>query len=276
MLCTDRNGKEINLRPLWDAILDVYAEFVKICERHSLLYCADCGTTLGAVRHKGFIPWDDDFDLEMPRSDYEKFVEVAKSELPKGYAWLDRFNCPTYEHAFGKVIVTDKSVVDRVSSESGMSLDQGIFIDVFPMDGYPNSSIARLLRKFQGWMWEFWPAMAKILEKSGVSRNGALRLWSHRMLADLTEMRAKKYQFGSTELCVSIGVSRWFDDKPYQFKFFGAPKMVPFDRVLVPVQEDAESYLTSIFGDYMQLPPVEQRHPAHTVGHPKSWRLGPM
>ena len=110
------------LRPLWDAILEVYKVFAAICDKHSLRYCADCGTALGAVRHGGFIPWDDDMDIQMPRPDYEKFASLAPKELPKGYAWIDRFNCPDYDNAFGKVIVTDKSKVDLIAKESGYKL----------------------------------------------------------------------------------------------------------------------------------------------------------
>ena len=92
------------LRPLWDAMLEVYKAFAAICDKHGLRYCADCGTALGAVRHGGFIPWDDDMDIQMPRLDYEKFASLAQQELPMGYAWIDRFNCRDYDNGFGKVI----------------------------------------------------------------------------------------------------------------------------------------------------------------------------
>ena len=270
-------GDKITLRPIWDAILGIYAEFAKLCNRHGLTYCADCGTALGAVRHKGFIPWDDDFDIQMPRPDYERFVKIAKVELPEGLSWLDRFNCATYEHAFGKVIITNRQIVERVAKESGLPLNQGIFIDVFPLDGYPDSKLSRGWRKIQGRMWEVWPIIAKIGTKMGMFGDGGmLRLWAHRKLSDLNEARAKRQQFGKTELCVSIGVSRWFDDKPYPFKYFGKPKYVPFDYTSIPVQENVEGYLTELFADYMKVPPLDKRHPAHNGGTPKPWRLGPI
>ena len=213
----------------------------------------------------------------MPRSDYERFVEIAKRELPWGFAWLDRFNCQSYEHAFGKIIVTDRRVVEDVERKLGRTLPQGIFVDVFPLDGYPDSSFGRVFRKIQSRCWEVWPILATICFRLHLVQDGeALRVLSHRKLADLAEKRAKKYPFESTKLCVSIGVSRWFDDKPYLVKYFGRPRKVAFDRTRVPVQECVDGYLRTLYGDYMQLPPEDSRHPAHNGGIPKTWRLGPV
>lgn len=265
-----------NLRPLWDAILEVYIVFANICERHSLRYCADCGTALGAVRHGGFIPWDDDMDIQMPRPDYERFVEIAPKELPPGYAWLDRFNSAEYDNPFGKVIVEDDAKVKAVAEAAGRLLDQGIFIDVFPLDGYPDSKIARMWRKVQNVLLCFnvdshigWCSCPTWKSKVGfvlgtVLRPFNYRIWKRRDVSDFYEKRAKKYPFGATEMCVSIGVARYDDDKPYPSRYFGTPKEVAFDCVDMPVQENVDGYLTCVFGDYMKLPPQEKRIPSHS------------
>ena len=276
-----------NLRPLWDAILEVYRVVASLCDRHNLRYCADCGTALGAVRHGGFIPWDDDMDIQMPRPDYEKFVEIAKRELPEGYAWLDRFTCADYDNAFGKVIVTDSARVDKVAADSGLKLGEGIFIDIFPVDGYPNSWIVRVWRRFQnhllgfrakyndGWngctTWKSklaWLCGAVLLPVNYKIRN-------YREQVEFFEARAKKYVFGKTAMCVSIGCAHYADDKPYPFKLFGTPKKVKFDSVEMPVQEHVEEYLKWMFGDYMRLPPVERRKGSHGDTDVVTWRLGP-
>lgn len=271
----DSNSEPV-LRPLWDAILEIYEVFVTICEKHGLRYCADCGTTLGAVRHGGFIPWDDDLDIEMPRPDYDKFVALAKTELPEGYAWLDRFNCPQYEHAFGKIIITDKEKVADVARKSKMLLGQGIFIDIFPMDGYPDSSLGRLWRKAQNRLLELIPMVGKVMRDLKLVKDASgQRIKIHRFLADVYERRARRYPFGATQMCVSIGVSRAFDDKPYAFRWFGCPKSVRFDNTTMRIQEDAAGYLSMVFGDYMKMPPIECRHPSHATGGMFSpWRFG--
>lgn len=276
------------LRPVWDAILEVYKVFAAICDKNGLLYCADCGTALGAVRHGGFIPWDDDMDIQMPRLDYEKFASLAQQELPMGYAWIDRFNCRDYDNGFGKVIITDKEKVDSIAEASGLRLGSGIFIDVFPMDGYPDSRIARLWRKIQnnlvGFSFKYslgWKGCTTRRAKEAYIIGLLTRLFNYRIntyreQVEFYEQRAKRYPFGSTELCVSIGCAHYADDKPYPFRFFGKPKKIKFDSVEIPVQERVEDYLKAIFGDYMQLPPEEQRHGTHSEADFQPWRLGPV
>ena len=279
-------NQKYNLRPLWDAILGVYKVFAEICDKHELRYCADCGTALGAVRHGGFIPWDDDMDIQMPRPDYEKFVEIAPKELPYGYAWLDRFNCLDYDNPFGKVIVTNKDVVERVARESGLSLGQGIFVDVFPLDGYPDSWIGVLCRWIQNIQIEMGLKMSEqgnrqTLKSRVASALGHLicprkyRVRSHCEQCDIYEKRAKKIPFGSTQKCVSIGLAHYSDDRPYPFKFFGTPHKIPFEDTMMPVQEDVNGYLTCVFGDFMKLPPEDKRIGTHGNTRMASWRFGP-
>lgn len=283
---SDSEQKRVDLRPVWNALLDVYQVFSEICGRHKLRYCADTGTTLGAIRHQGFIPWDDDVDIQMPRPDYEKFIEIAKRELPKGYAWLDRDTCPCYDNGFGKIIVTDESVVNQVAFASGLPLAQGIFIDIFPLDGYPDAWLARKWRRVQNYLVDF-----RIKYNQGwrenVTKKGKIayligllllpfnyHIHNRREQVEFYEKRAKKYKFGNTKMCVSIGVCCYNDDKPYPLSYFGAGRKVPFEHITMSIQEEAEAYLTLMFGDYMQLPPKEKRRPGHAMADCEPWRLG--
>lgn len=282
----NKGNQKVNLRPIWDALLEVYKVFADICERHGLRYCADTGTALGAIRHKGFIPWDDDMDIQMPRPDYEKFIEIAKRELPKGYAWLDKNNCASYHQGFGKVIVTDEQVVNCVAAESGLQLGQGIFIDIFPLDGYPNSPFERKWRRIQNYLVDFrikynqgWHGNTTTRGKIAYLIGLFLlpfnyRIRNHREQVEFYEKRAKKYAFGSTQQCVSIGVCCYNDDKPYPLNYFGVRREVPFEHTQMFVQEDAEAYLTLMFGDYLQLPPEDKRMPGHAMSDYEPWRLG--
>ena len=261
------------LRPLWDAILEVYKVFAAICDKHGLRYCADTGTTLGAIRHKGFIPWDDDMDMQMPRPDYDKFVELVQKELPKGLAWVDRFNCQGFTLPFGKVVVTDREVIRKVSECARMELNDGIFVDVFPLDGYPDGLLAAKWRDVQDFLLNCRLRYFRGLR--GCRRLRSIVAWlmgatlfaynvrTDRDKSDFYERRARRYPFGKTRRCVSIGLAAAYDDKPYPFKFFGAPKTVSFENVTIPVQEDYDGYLKAMFGNYMELPPPETRHSTH-------------
>lgn len=282
------NLNKTNLRPLWNALLEVYKVFAAICDKHGLRYCADTGTALGAVRHGGFIPWDDDMDIQMPRPDYDKFVEIAPKELPQGYAWLDRLNCPEYDHPFGKVIVTDQAVVDKIAQESGLSIGQGIFVDIFPLDGFPDTQIGVLHRRMQNVMMEIGLKMSDANNthtlKSWIARTVGrflcpreYRVNSQKELSDLYDQRAKTIPFGSTKMCVSIGIAHYFDDKPFPLKFFGTPRKIPFENTIMPVQEDVNGYLKHMFGDFMKLPPEEKRVGTHgNYRRIMPWRLGPQ
>lgn len=284
---SELGSKKINLRPLWDALLNVYKVFSEICDGHGLQYCADCGTALGAVRHQGFIPWDDDMDIQMPRPDYEKFVEIAKKELPVGLAWLDHSTCSEYDNGFGKLIVTDREVVDHVSRESGLGLGQGIFVDVFPMDGYPDSVVARIWRAIQNYLVTFsvkyysgWGKMVTLKSKLSFCIGALIRpfnydIRNYRDQVEFYERRARKYVFGKTGMCVSIGCAQYYDDKPFPVSFIGETKRMPFDSVEMRVQENVDGYLKWIFGDYLKLPPISRRVGGHGNAEIVKWRLGP-
>lgn len=271
------------LRPLWDAILEVYKVFAAICDKHGLRYCADTGTTLGAIRHKGFIPWDDDMDMQMPRPDYDKLVEVVKKELPEGFAWVDRFNCPGFEYPFGKIVVSNENKIREVEQKCGQSLGDGIFIDIFPLDGFPDSYLGRMRRKVQEVFINCSNRFYSGIElcetlKSKIAWLIGLILFSYRIKtmkdrSDYYEKRARRYGFGKTKLCVSIGLAAAWDDKPYPVEYFGTPQLVPFDSTKVPIQEKATEYLSIMFGEYMKLPPKCDRHSTHDHSKIAPWRV---
>ena len=101
------------------------------------------------------------------------------------------------------------------------------------------------------------------------------RVKSQKELSELYEKRAKAIPFASTSMCVSIGCAHYYDDKPFPIKFFGKPRKIPFDNTTMPVQEDVKGYLTNIFGDFMQLPPENQRVGTHGNTCMLPWRFGP-
>ncbi|WP_029452110.1 LicD family protein [Clostridium algidicarnis] len=133
------NLKETELRQCQLILLRILKIVTYVCEKNSLTYWLDSGTLLGAVRHEGFIPWDDDIDIAMPREDYEKFLKVAKEELPDD---LYVQNLDTTEFA-GNTWTQIKDRKSKIVLSEDAKYHQGLYIDIFPMDSYSNNFFKR-------------------------------------------------------------------------------------------------------------------------------------
>ena len=265
-----------NLEPVWDSVLNIYDVFCEICNRHNLRHYVYWGTLLGAVRHHGFIPWDDDFDVAMPREDYEKLIEVAPQELPENLQMLSWKTDSNYKHVFNKIKCKDEYFVQKVREASHLKLSEGLYIDIFPLDGAPSTKLGemiywgkrRCLRSvgvFLQLIYEhrfivkytplyllgmlFWPFYYKV--KSSDEMNLEIEKW------------AKSYPF-SVEKCsvyCQSDVARFVPENCFtnveMFDFS------PGRKVPVPVGYD--KILKGLYGDYMTMPPLEQRVPKHQL-----------
>ncbi len=257
-----------NLRPLWDAILEVYKAFAEICDRNGLRYYATGGTALGAMRHGGFIPWDDDFDLVMPRPDYIKFMEVCHKELPSEYKAIDFRHSSEYPEMFGKVYETRDEVLNKVSYESNLKLEQGIFIDIIPIDGMPKAEIPFRLWILGRMAWKraqninseplltrpFWWIVAKCL-KAPVGKL-EYRTSFEKWLC--------KWDYDSSPAVDDYNTNaRRLRHRVLSAQTFGTPRMVKFDNIILPVPNKVELFLTEIFGNWEKIPPLEKQVPSH-------------
>ena len=224
---------EYNLRPLWDELLKIYKVFASICDKHHLRYYACGGTALGAVRHKGFIPWDDDIDMFMPRHDYTQFIELAKSELPEGFSWQSIEVDSKYRLPFGKVWNSGKRAA----------------IDILPLDGIPKNRVHLFF-------WLAWRSLWRHLPQF-LTNSQAARLKHQRFLAAIDFDCADKVE-DSKESARRLRRTAWTPET------FGEPIWMDFDSVKVPLPRAWDQYLRGMFGlDYMTLPPVEKRVPCH-------------
>ena len=137
------------MRPVWDALLDIYKEFAKVCERYGLRYWFAEGNAIGALRHKGFVPWDDDIDVIMPRPDYDRFVALSKSELPSHLRYWDWKDVPDWRFTMGKVQETREEKVRQVEVAIGRVLSNGLYIDILVLDGFPDGLMAGFFYKLK-------------------------------------------------------------------------------------------------------------------------------
>ena len=135
-----------DLTRVHEANLKLLKEIDRICRKYKIKYMIDSGTLLGAVRHQGFIPWDDDADIAMLREEYEKFRKVADELDPSICYFQDHDTDPEYRWGYGKLRRTGTTYV-RVGQEH-LKCKTGVFIDVFPMDDIPHSTIGQMLNDF--------------------------------------------------------------------------------------------------------------------------------
>ena len=126
-----------SLKKIWDCELNLLKEFLRVCDKYQLKCWADSGTLLGAVRHKGFIPWDDDIDLVMFRDDYNKLLKVANKEFTYPYLYQTAYTDKGYIR--GHAQLRDSRTTAILPMDKGQKFNQGIFIDIFPLDGVTSS-----------------------------------------------------------------------------------------------------------------------------------------
>lgn len=276
-----------SLAPMWDAILNVYKEFARICERHNFRFYLIDGSAIGAVRHQGFIPWDDDLDVAMPREDYEEFLKVAPQELPSHLKTITIDNTPGYYLLFGKIQETRRDVVEAIEHKVGYTLSNGIFIDIFPIDGYDYSRfrlaftkvkvfILTLIDHYVSGSFTKYSWRGKIAWALGFFMNTVLfRVKDQVQMAHAYERCYGKKNFSSYEW--TSRVQNWRHRRLFFPKdVWGTAKTGLFCGLSVPLPEKYDTYLGSVYGNYMKLPPEEKRKTTHSYdGFHVSWWLGP-
>ena len=234
-----------NLQPLWGAILEMWKECYSICERHGLRIWIAYGTALGAIRHKGFIPWDDDFDVMMPRKDYNLFMKYAADELPSYMKWHSIENDKEYKYLFGKVQDERLGILNELKKQSHLNLKQGIFVDFFPIDGLPSSNFGCLL----------WQARRSAIRRLKLFGKDNVRFQNWLMQKDFDKCQNVGWTLSSLRYPRFIYKRKWFDETMY----------VDFENMKVPVPIGINQILEMEYGDYMKLPPEEDRKPSHQI-----------
>ncbi len=248
-------------------ILEIFKVVSEICERNGISYYAICGTCLGAVRHKGFIPWDDDLDIAIPIEEFEKFMDVAKRELPEH---LELYTPSTSRHnrlLFIKVIDNRTTLIENANVPWKDSY-KGIWIDIMPMSGAPSSSQgqARFKKKFEVFKKlsyktkTFFPKDGSILGKLSWVMSYPLRLLPGDFFWKRWFNWISLYPVNSAEsVCLwifgakLIFPKKWFDDYVY----------LDFEDTKIRCPRDYNEFLTYLFGNYMEYPPEEKRISGH-------------
>ena len=275
--------EKCNLLPLWNAILEIYAEVERICKANGIRFYAGYGTVLGAVRHHGFIPWDDDFDLIMPFEDYQKFIAIAPKALPKHLALITSDNTPGFPFNSIKVSNLRRDEVDRVSAETGHPLAGGINIDIFPISGVPNKSVGtrlvqsalRCLRNYRlGTERPTWKSKAAAL----VGLILSMIVPGFRTKQDFdsyTESVQRRIPFDVAENIGLFDINVMYHKEIAPGQCFRTVTQMPFQGIQLPVPGDWDCYLKCQYGDYMTPVRPTVYEYSHGRTRPQAWKYGP-
>lgn len=267
------------LRKVQEAETALLEVFAGICEENGLRYYLAYGTLIGAVRHQGFIPWDDDIDVMMPRPDYEKFLEVTRSGLPEGVR-VDHYSRDGYRF-YGSNI---RFVNDRMqfAVPRGREVEwQSVWIDLIPMDGLPEEGKKRrrqLKRFLRNTLFLRVAVTAREGAQEGLPRGRleriALFLNTRLKLGKLLSIRGVQKRIDRTKSRYDYDSSEWVHGWVFAYKGkcvyrredFMEGTELPFEGKLYRAPRNYDRVLRTIYGDYMTLPPVEKRVQSHCVG----------
>lgn len=259
--------RRMSLQEIQQAELALMTLFDSVAREYGLRYSLCAGTLLGAVRHKGFIPWDDDIDVMMPRPDYEKLIRLNREKK----LWPEHVESRCLEDGtlaspYMKLFDTRTKVVEHNFTQDDV---QALWIDVFPVDGLPEGEKA-LRNHYRKAMMLCRMNVASVV-RNGYGSSGiiillkdvfmkpAARIIGRKRIAELQKKNAMQFPFGKTKNC---GMVTWAYDGPGQalpFEEYDNLIEMPFEGHSFLGLPDWDKNLTGIFGDYMQLPPEEDR-----------------
>ncbi len=248
-------------KKLWALNIDLLLEVGRVCRKYNLNYYLIGGALIGAVRHHGFIPWDDDIDIAMPRKDYEIFLQHF-DEFKSPYFLQTPYTDDGYFFAHARLRNSNTTFIQRPFCYCNYNM--GVFVDILPLDNFQETDEGETL--------------FHELERNIIQNSTAMKLSNAKPNAKDIE-RIKKYEYQNPfevfetiqkigksfsdretdDYCLTCGVVYGFHKSLFEKKAFEKTKYVEFEGVEVPIPSGYDSILTRIFGDYMEFPPFENR-----------------
>lgn len=258
------------LRRLQERELVLVKEFLRICQENDLTYYAAFGTLIGAVRHKGFIPWDDDIDIWMPRPDYEKFLRIAPDLLPAQYRVETYATCENDEVYTARIVDTTTKVRVHTAIEP---VEECMWMDIWALDGVPSGKLAYQIHKFRFLFRRMMVQISAYKQVIHQYRKG--RPWYERAIMAVCEhidfgkiintKKAKgraeklmqKYGYEDSELVLTYWASQKFGGVVRR-EWYREYLEVPFEDITLRIPADYDKILTKVYGEYMKVPPEEE------------------
>lgn len=243
--------------------LELLRTFIGVCEQLGLKYYLLGGTLLGAVRHQGFIPWDDDIDVGMPREDYEKLMARGQALLPEGLFLQSHVTDPEYPHNFAKLRSSNTTFVEY--SLKNCRINHGIYIDIFPLDYYPEANtrlfwLENMLLRLRI-TYAFSPDILRPVTRF-------LRMFTLPLFPSLKKAVARRdalFRSVTSGSRIANHCGAWGAKEIVPAHWYGEGVELTFEGIPVQAPTEYKQWLKQVYGDYMQLPPEEKRIPHHFV-----------
>ncbi len=262
-----------SLKFVQKAILEIFMVYRKICEQHHLRYWAIGGTCLGAVRHCGFIPWDDDLDVAMPDEDYQKFMEIAPKELPYPYELIPPGKLLHSPVPFMKIQNVETTFIEDHERTFPDSF-KGIFIDIFPLCGMPNSKVDKWLLQKKIYIFGY---LSRYSKRAVASMHGMLKKmlvigskclsfpFPDNYFLMLWLKTIFKYKFNAEEnkFTALLCIPGYGKNLVFNKEWFSSYVELPFEITTIRCPSGYDEFLTRQFGNYLEFPPEEQRSNIH-------------
>lgn len=251
------------LRNVEHEILDL---IVSICVKYNLKYSLAYGTLIGAVRHMGFIPWDDDIDIQMPRDDYERFLQIWDELQPEGYILVNHRLNPDFTQNFSK-IRKDHTIFLQTEKELNLNYHKGIFVDIFPVDRVAPKGVLRTTQYGMAAIHLLYtrghastPQGGSLLERALLSL--PKKYYPNLSLRTENFLRKWNARHNLLNVCFcTIGSAKIY----YPADMFDSLIEMKFENKEYKCFKNYDQILRADYGDYMKLPPIDERVYKHTT-----------